>query len=430
MNNKNIIKQIIKTKLNNKIYNKSILIDKYLIPNNNNKIENGEVSTPYNLRKSMLDLLPIDFWETPKKIFEPCCGKCAFLLDIINNFMIGLLKFEPNKNKRYKFIIEKCIYYGDINPINIMISKLLLDPNNKYKLNYHEGDTLNINIKKKWNINGFNAVIGNPPYNSKGKISTGNTLWDKFTIKSLKEWILENGYLLFVHPSGWRKPFNKNTQTKGLFNLMTNKNNMIILIINSIDDGKKTFNCGTRFDYYLIKNTKLIKNTIIIDENKEKLNLNLSLLNWLPNSNINTILKLINKKEKLNVIMNSSYHAIRNYISDIKDSEYKYQLIHSTPKKGIRYKYSKINNKGHFGISKIIFGESGINHVIIDIDGVYGMTQGAIGIKINNIKEGENIKNVLLSNKFKKILKSLIFGNFRINSNIFRNFNNDFWKYI
>jgi hypothetical protein len=128
--------------------------------------------------------------------------------------------------------------------------------------------------------------------------------------------------------------------------------------------------------------------------------------------------------------MNSSYHAIRKYVNDTQDNEFKYPLIHSTPKKGIRYKYSNINNKGHFGVSKIIFGESGINHVIIDIEGKYGMTQGSMGIKICDIKEGNNIKNALLSNNFKIILKSLIFGNFRINNNIFRNLDRDFWKYI
>ena len=36
--------------------------------------------------------------------------------------------------------------------------------NDKYKLNYHEGNTLELDIKKQWRIDGFDAIICNPPY--------------------------------------------------------------------------------------------------------------------------------------------------------------------------------------------------------------------------------------------------------------------------
>jgi len=90
--------------------------------------------------------------------------------------------------------------------------------------------------------------------------------------------------------------------------------------------------------------------------------------------------------------MDSSYNATREHVVNKQNDEYKYPLIHSTPIRNIRYKYSNINNKGHFGVKKVIFGEAGINHVIVDIEGKYGMTQGAIGIIIINKDEGENIK--------------------------------------
>mgnify|MGYP000067449277 CR=1 FL=1 len=64
----------------------SKLIDKYLIPQENEKKQNAEVSTPYELRKEMLDKIPTDFWESPKRVFEPCCGKGGFLIDIIGRF--------------------------------------------------------------------------------------------------------------------------------------------------------------------------------------------------------------------------------------------------------------------------------------------------------------------------------------------------------
>jgi hypothetical protein len=78
-------------------------------------------------------------------------------------------------------------------------------------------------------------------------------------------------------------------------------------------------------------------------------------------------------------------------MSHTKNNEFKYPCVHSTPKAGIRYMYSKVNDRGHFGVSKVIFGEAGINDVIIDMDGEYGLTNGAIGIKINTLEEGGNI---------------------------------------
>jgi len=90
--------------------------------------------------------------------------------------------------------------------------------------------------------------------------------------------------------------------------------------------------------------------------------------------------------------------------------------------------YSKINNKGHFGISKIIFGESGIYNPIIDIKGEYGMTHGAMYIKISNEEEGINIQRALTSNKFQDIIKSCTYSSFRIDWNIFKDMKKNFWK--
>jgi hypothetical protein len=56
----------------------SKLIDKYLIPQELEKKNNAEVSTPFQLRQEMLDKMPADFWTQPRKVFEPCSGKVAF----------------------------------------------------------------------------------------------------------------------------------------------------------------------------------------------------------------------------------------------------------------------------------------------------------------------------------------------------------------
>jgi hypothetical protein len=72
-------------------------------------------------------------------------------------------------------------------------------------------------------------------------------------------------------------------------------------------------------------------------------------------------------------------------MSHTKTNEYKYPCVHSTPKTGVRYMYSKYNDRGHFGVAKVIFGESGIHLPVLDYKGEYGITHGAMGIKIDNI---------------------------------------------
>ena len=162
----------------------SNLIDKYLVPLELEKKSNAEVSTPFKLRQEMLDKIPIDFWRSIKKVLEPCAGKGGFILDIIDKFMNGLEEVIPNKKERYKKIVQECLYFSDINSTNIFICKLLIDPYNEYKLNYNEGNTLKLDIKKKWDIHGFDAVIGNPPYQaiSENGVSKGggNNLYTKF----------------------------------------------------------------------------------------------------------------------------------------------------------------------------------------------------------------------------------------------------------
>ena len=427
-----IVKETFRRNINNQ-KELSILIDKFIIPQASEKKENAEVSTPLTLRKEMLDLIPSDFWTTPKRVLEPCCGKGGFNIDIIERFMIGLQNMYPNDHERYKTTVEECLYFGDINPTNIFINKLLIDSCNEYSLNYYCGDTLKVNLLEKWNIDGFDAVIGNPPYNSSGNTATGNTIWQLFTKKSLKEWVKKNGYLLFVHPPGWRKPNTERSKFYGLYNLMTIENQMIYLSIHGTKDGKKTFNCGTRYDYYLIqkKDNNNNEETIINDEVGEEITLQLQNYEWIPNYNIAIILKLIAKTdgEKISILHSESiYEGRKSWMSRTETVEFKYPVINTIPLTGIRYTYSNINDNGHFGVSKVIFGDNGLNDAIIDMDGKYGMTQNSMAIKVDNLIEAENIKKALLSLKFKNIMKSCVFSSFRIDWRLFTYFKKDFWK--
>ena len=62
------------------------------------------------------------------------------------------------------------------------------------------------------------------------------------------------------------------------------------------------------------------------------------------------------------------------------------------------------------------------------MEGKYGMTHGAMAIKINNEEEGKNLSRALTSDKFQDIIKSCNYSSFRIDWNIFKDMKKDFWK--
>jgi hypothetical protein len=273
----------------------SKILDKYLIPQELEKKNNAEISTPFKLRQEMLDKMPLEFWTSPKKVFEPCSGKSGFLLDIIDRFMVGLKDMYPDEDERYRVIVEECLYFSDINPMNIYISHILLNPENKYKLNFNEGDTLELDIKEKWDLDGFDAVIGNPPYNSEfNKNGAGAKPIYNIFINFL---INKCNYLLFIIPSRWM------AGGKGLDkfrNMMMNRKD--IQLIKHFDNSKEVF--GNIVDikggvcYILVNkkynglcnyngiNIKLNKYDIIIDKKYYKL------VDYLKNYNsIDTIYK-------------------------------------------------------------------------------------------------------------------------------------------
>lgn len=416
----------------------SVLIDKYLIPQELEKKSNAEVSTPFKLRQEMLDKIPVEFWTSIKKVFEPCAGKGGFIVDIIDRFMNGLEEVIPDEKERYRTIVEECLYFSDINPTNIFICKLLIDPYNEYKLNYNEGNTLELDIKEKWNIIGFDAVIGNPPYNIpkddtlKGGYG-GRSLWDKFVDTSIDNWLNQNGYLLYVHPPSWRKPQHR------LWNKMTKDNKIIYLKCYSKKEGNQIFKCSTLFDYYLLQITKDSIISEIYGQDKKTYNINLEKWEFLPSGCIDVISKILGNNE---VIYSSSiYDTRRKWILPMKKKElkeeyykrcnnesYTYPIIHNMTKKyGNGYVYSN-ENKGHFGIKKVVLSFGEFQYPYNDYDGKYGMSQICYGLEIKSKEEGDNICKAINSDSFKDILKYTKWSTFQTDWRMFKYFKKDFWK--
>jgi hypothetical protein len=141
------------------------------------------------------------------------------------------------------------------------------------------------------------------------------------------------------------------------------------------------------------------------------------------------VLKCGSFEEKVNVLHSESDYAHRkDYISKQETEEFKYPVVYVTYKDGsIKFNYSKLNQKGHFDIPKVIWSNGSATIPIIDTNGDYGTTQFSYAI-IDNVENLENIK-IALSNEYFKSKIMLFKGLADIyNYKIIATFRKDFWK--
>ena len=440
---KNKIIKISKSLFKNNLSSK--IINNHLKSSNQEKKSHAEFATPFVLRKDMLNLIPNSFWKNPNvKVFEPCAGKGQFVIDIIKRFMDGLKDFNKtidgvkadlrNPKKRYKYILKNIIYFADINKQNILIIKLLLDPDKKYDkiINSNLGDTLSESFspEKTFGIKGFDAVIGNPPYNTSGETDSGNTLYQEFIRKSLNNWIVQNGYLLFVTPPAWRKPNTESSRNFGMYDLMARDNQMLTLEIHNEKDGMKIFNAGTKYDFYLIKKCKPTEDTTVIDQFGKKSKINLTKLDWLPNNDFDKIMKALakNDNERMNILFTYEFEPRKPHMSETKNSIHKYPCVHSTPESGITLRYSSKKNDSLMKTKKVIAGLSSFGSAFYDSEGKYCMTQNAFAI-VDTEKAMKKIADFLRSDKMKELKSALSWGNY-FEWRVFLYFKKDFYKYF
>ena len=161
--------------------------------------------------------------------------------------------------------------------------------------------------------------------------------------------------------------------------------------------------------------------------------MNLCKYKWLANCELEIIDCLIAKdnENKCEIIQSmSAYEARKKWISKTKTEEFKHPVVHSTPKLKPRFVWSNRNDNGHYGIKKVIFGDSGINNPIIDIDGKYAMTQHAMAIRIDNEEEGKKVCEMLSSTIFAKILKACLWSSFAIEWSMFKDFKRNFYELL
>ena len=259
------------------------LIDSCLKPKQKEKQENGEVFTPMCLVFEMLDNLDKHyikehgrsiFTEPSFKWFDPASGMGNFPVAVYLKLLEGLTTQIPNNEDRKKHIIENMLYMSELNKKNVFISHQIFNINNQYKLNLYEGDTLELDIVSVWGLelNSFDVILGNPPYNKGGiRSHTGKqlgdkneTIWTKFIEKSSR-WLKPDGFLAFINPLSWLK------KSHSLHNEMLEKH-IVWLKLWDDSQSKGMINADIPISLYVLQNTLNTQNkkTEIISEIKRK----------------------------------------------------------------------------------------------------------------------------------------------------------------
>jgi hypothetical protein len=422
-----------------KIYNiknpKDLLefINENLAPKQIEKKTRGEVFTPMALVNEMLDKLPEDVWENKNlKWLDPAAGMGNFPVAVYMRLMEGLKKKIPSEEERRKHILEKMLYMVEIDKANVFMMKKIFC-GGTYKLNIYEGSFINYKAKYKEIVinNKYDIILGNPPFQYKEEHIQAQSIWHLF-VKRSYELLNNDGYLLFIHPSGWR---DINGNSRDVFDFIK-KHNLIYLNMKDFETGKKIFDVGTNLDYYVVQNTLTNSNkTTINDINNtkgkdEEYEIDLNSWDFIPSGKFKDFKKIIasKKEEKTQVLYSSTMYEIRKPYMTKSGSDFPccYSI---TEKDGMKYKYSNID-KGHFGIPKVIWSNGSGTYPIVDDVGKYGLTQFCYAIVDDKKKLGA-IKDAMEKPLFLELMKYLVFKeDHKYNYKIISLFKKDFYKYF
>ena len=411
-------------------------INDNLKPKDVEKKIRGEVFTPMKLVGEMLDTLPEEVWKNSNlKWLDPAAGMGNFPVAVYMRLMEGLrnvVGYEDDE-KRRKHILENMLYMVEIDKTNVFMMRKIFC-GKIYKLNIFEGSFINFspnkkNIFKKINIDiKFDIILGNPPFQYKEENKQAQPIWHLFIKRSYEELLKDKGYLLFVHPSGWR---DIDGITRFIYNYIK-EHNLIYLSMTSFKESQKTFSgVSTNFDYYLVQNIKINNNITLIND-IDNIEYKVDLNNWdfIPSGKFNQFKKLLTKKNKVIILHDRSmYGTDKKNTNKEKNKIFKYPICNTINKDGkINFIYSN-NIDGHFGISKVIWS-NGAGAPIIDDKGTYGLTEFSSAI-VDEKQNLQKIKNAMISKKFINLMKYLVFKeNHTYNYKIIALFKKDFYKYF
>ena len=394
----------------------------------------GEVFTPISLVNEMLDLLPQSVWSNPSlKWLDPANGIGNFPICVYYRLMDGLSScevlpknIENTTHNRSYHIIKNMLYMMELDADNVSDSFKIFSSD----ANIIQGDFLKTDVKETLGLSAFNIIMGNPPYQKKigGKKNT-QPIWYLFVKKSLTL-LQQGGYLLLVHPSGWRAP-------SGIYRdifISFRARSLEYLSMNSFNKGKQVFNMGTNYDYYLLRNNLTDTNiTRVKDIDDNILNINLNNWEFIPSGYFKIFEKILSIKDddKVTIFFNRSmYGSDKRNMSKTKNNIYIYPCVYTITRKGhINLRYSS-EDRGMFNIPKVIWSNGAGTYPIIDMTGKYGLTQFSYGL-VDDPSNLEYIKKAMDTPEFIKLMSYVKFSqSHKYNHKVIALFKKDFYKYF
>ena len=180
---------------------------------NEDKLEYGEIYTPFSLINKMLDLFePAVFTKADKRWLDIGAGQGYFTIVLFDRLNKGLATINEwsDERARKQHIVENMLYMAELKESNIIALREMFGSN----ANILSGD---FSAMEEDDLRIYDYIIGNPPYNANGmkKVPTnkeankkmdGTTAWMKFVQKSLDLLKPETGQLCLIVPSIWLKP--------------------------------------------------------------------------------------------------------------------------------------------------------------------------------------------------------------------------------
>ena len=411
-------------------------INEHLAPKDIERQKYGEIYTPLRLVDEMLDSLPEEVWSNPElKWLDPANGMGNFPIKAFLRLCEGL---KGKMKDPAKHIVENMLFMIDINGKNNEIARKLfkkLAPDSKAnieKIDAEKGFFANKSLVFNGKaIKDFDIIMGNPPYNPPKTEtgSSGNSIWQNFVIKS-HSMLNDKGYLLFVHPPGWKKPtdevFKPEKFADGDYTGQIRQGQVWQVLKDSgifkfiYTNDQKSKSVGEDYidhfpavDYYVYQkggdksgcDTKNVFLGTIEDPKGVRLNYNLKYLPNLITKQTQDILHKITSKEG----DKPNFGRFRNGKGfSVDSSKGKYKYIYTYNKKSEpKYQYSDIIGDNNINLDKVIMNfDGGIDCYTIqyvkkeDMIGSYEMTMYS---KVESDKDGKRLEAFFKSNIVKFI---------------------------
>jgi len=257
----------------------------------------GEVFTPPELINEMLDKLPKSVWGNKDlKWLDPANGAGNFPMVAYTKLMEGLKTKIPNEQKRKDHIIKNMLYMVELNPKNVAKSRKIFGND----ANIVCANALKTNWLDKFKKNqGFDVIMGNPPYNSGSTGRSGTSGVDNKFINTFLDFLNKGGYMVFVTKTGWRSRFGGASSREDLSSIHKKLENMTLKYSKVFDFNENPFSQNVLTNFFVIQNKK--------------------------NSNYETTFCFNNTETKGHVIKNMNiYFLNRKYLTYLKELKDKY----------------------------------------------------------------------------------------------------------